>query len=241
MEIHNTAEDIVLRSVDDIFDEIERQGRPDRPCTCSQCRLDTACYVLNRIAPRYVISSRGVERAEQETIDRQQVEADIAALVYEGLERIAGALRPHFAHNSSTEGRMRGPDGPVFNFPTIVGRIFNGVNFEPLSDITLTFYKGKALAVMIDPNWQNPYSMVANTAGTFSFWPAPEACSKTGETRLFECSILAEAAGFEGLRHYFEISLTSEEHSTASFSMQRTIRLPDLYIFPPGDDEQGDL
>ncbi len=236
MEIHNTAEDIVLRSVDEIFDDIERQGAADRPCTCSQCRLDTACYVLNRVSPRYVISSRGVERAEQESIDRQQIEADVASLVYEGLQRIASARRPHFQHDSSNSGNRPAPVGPVFNFPTVVGRIFNGQNFEPLSDITLTFFKGASLAVMIDPNWQNPYSMVANTAGTFSFWPAPESCAKPGIAQLFSCSILAEAPGYESLRHFFELTLTSEEHSTASFSMQRTVRLPDLYIFPPGDE-----
>jgi competence protein ComFB len=70
MEIHNTTEDMVLSIVHDIFDAIEKEGKPDRPCTCYQCRLDTACYVLNRISPKYVVSSRGVARAESDTMEK---------------------------------------------------------------------------------------------------------------------------------------------------------------------------
>ncbi len=237
MEIHNGTEDIVLRMVNEICDVIEKEGKEDRPCTCYQCRLDTACYVLNRTAPRYVISSRGAVRVESEPILRQQEDADVVALIHEGLLKIAKSLRPHFDHNAAFREAPAPLEGPAFNLPTIMGRAFNGVNFEPLSDIEVTLLCGSKRAVMIDPNWQNPFRMIANTAGTFSFWPISEAAEAIGLTRKFEFTVIVAGNGFEELRHFFEIEVVSEAKATGSFSIQRTHKLPDLYLFPPGGDE----
>jgi competence protein ComFB len=236
MEIHNITDDIVLRTVNEIFDAAEKDASDDRPCTCSQCRLDTACYVLNRTAPFYVVSSRGVARAESEGIDRQQAEADVISLAYEGMLRIAKSKRPHFEHDSRSREKSAGK-GPWFNIPTIIGRVFNGSNFEPMSDIEVSLLKGSAEAEMIDANWQNPYRLVANTAGTFSFWPKPELAKSVGEVRKFEFAVIARASGLEELRHFFEIQVTGEAVAALSFSMQRTHKLPELYLFPPGNEE----
>ncbi len=236
MEIHNITEDIVLRTVNDIFDAAEKEASADKPCTCFQCRLDTACYVLNRTSPRYVVSSRGVARAESETIERQQAEADVISLAYEGMQRIAKSKRPHFDHDSSLREKPAA-EGPWFNIPTIIGRVFNGGNFEPMSEIEVSLLRGSSTAEMIDANWQNPYRLVANTAGTFSFWPKPEAAGGVGETRKFDFAVVARAPGFEELRHFFEIPVASEAVAALSFSMQRTFKLPDLYLFPPGEEE----
>ena len=237
MEIHNGTEDIVLRMVNEICDAIERDGKADRPCTCYQCRLDTACYALNRTAPRYVISSRGAVRVDSEPMVRQQEDADVVSLIHEGLQRVAKSLRPHFQHDAAMREAPASLEGPVFNFPTIMGRAFNGANFEPLSDIEVSlFCEGEPVA-MIDPNWQNPFRLFANTAGTFSFWPVSVSAKSVGETRKFEFTVVAAGNGFEELRHFFEIEVASEARATESFSIQRTFKLPDLYLFPPGGDE----
>jgi competence protein ComFB len=39
------------------------------------------------------------------------------------------------------------------------------------------------------------------------------------------------------LQHFFQISRVSENQVADSFSMQRTYKIPDLYLFPPGGDE----
>lgn len=239
MEIHNSTEDIVLRTVNEIFDEIERGGKADRPCTCYQCRLDTACYALNRTSPRYVVSSRGAVRAESETMVRQQEDADVVSLIHEGLQKIAKSRRPHFEHDAAVREAPTMVEGPAFNIPTIIGRIFNGANFEPMSDIEVTLLCAGKKATMIDPNWQNPYKLVANTAGTFSFWPTSEAAEAPSIARKFEFAVVASGNGFEELRHFFEIEVFSEPKAAGSFSMQRTFKLPDLYLFPPGDDEEA--
>ncbi len=237
MDIHNNTEDIVLRLVNDICDNIEKENKSDRPCTCFQCRMDIVCYVLNRCQARYVVSSRGVIRAETEDFEHQQTEADIATLAYEGLQRISKFRRPHFAHDGSKKDHIARWSGPAFNFPTIVGRVFNGVNFEPMRDIDIVLRKDSAVAKMIDPNWQNPFSLVPNTDGSFSFWPEPEPAKAEGDKMLGHFAVEVAAPGYETLRHFFDIDVVAEHSCAESFSLDRTLKLPDLYLFPPGDDE----
>ncbi len=240
MEIHNIVEDIVLDTVDQSYNELLKKGGPNLPCACAQCRLDTAAYVLNRVNPQYIVSSRGVERAEDINLERQQVEADIARLVFEGIQKIAHARRPHFKHNSSAETVENLPKGPVFNFPAIVGRVFNGLNFEPLAKVELTFFNGNEIAPMINPSWQNPYTLVSNSGGTYSFWPEPVKAREQGEERDFACSIKASSEGYESVNHFFDMKITSEERASTSYSMQRSLKLADIYLFPEAYDENID-
>jgi competence protein ComFB len=198
--------------------------------------MDAACYVLNRIAPRYVISNRGVARVEQGSIERQQIAADVTTLVYEGIKRVAHNQRKTADHNLKPEDEIMA-DAPVYNIPTIVGRLFNGVNFEPLSEVNVELRTDGDLVPMKDYNWQNPYTLVANTRGTFTFWPRPVLVETRGQRKNFEYSIHVEAAGFETLTHFFKIPMISDPVPVSSYSTSRTFKLPDLYMFPPGDDE----
>jgi competence protein ComFB len=236
MEIHNTTEDIVFAKVEAIFDSIAREGNPEDFCLCYQCRMDTACYVLNRIAPRYIVSNRGVARIEQENLERQQKDADIVALVYEGLKRINHNQRPNALHQGAAAPAII--NRPVFNIPTIVGRLFNGSNFAPMSNMKVELHRNGELVSMKDNNWQNPYSLVANTEGTFTFWPNPVPAEEADIHKIFEYSIRIEAPEFETLNHFFKIPVISEIQSAAVYSMGRTFKLPDLYMFPPGGDEE---
>jgi competence protein ComFB len=236
MEIHNTTEDMVFAKVETIFDSITREGNPENFCLCYQCRMDTACYVLNRTEPRYIISNRGVARIEQENLQRQQKDADIVALVYEGLKRINHNLRPNTLHQDSSAPAAL--NTPVFNIPTIVGRLFDGTNFAPLSGIRVELHRNGELVPMKDSNWQNPYNLVSNTEGTFTFWPSTIPAESADLHRTFEYSIKIEAPDFETLNHFFKIPVISEIQSAPSFSMGRTFKLPDLYMFPPGGEDE---
>ncbi|GHV70086.1 hypothetical protein AGMMS49928_16290 [Spirochaetia bacterium] len=238
MEIHNSTEDIVFAKVAEVFAAIEKEGLPAKFCTCSQCQLDTACYVLNRVEPQYIISHRGVARAEGEANKRQQKEADIAGLIYEGLRRINHNQRPNFDHDRSTgQDKVVTEKTPIFNIPTIVGRLFNGANFAPLSDIQVALRWNSCLMLMKNGNWQNPYTIIEKVQGTYTFWPIPIPAEKVDTQKIFEFSIHVEAPDFEPLNHHFQIPVTSELGSTDSYSIDRTFKLPDLYMFPPGDEE----
>jgi competence protein ComFB len=232
MKLHNINEDIVLSEVANIFNFIEANGNPEDICICAQCRLDTACYVLNRIEPYYIVSNRGVVRIAQESINRQQKNVDIITIIHEGIKQI-NKNRRMFSHGLYA-GSSVNMNRPVFNIPTIVGRVFNGLNFTPMEDIEVELRRNGDIVTMIDNNWQNPYQLSSHCAGAFNFWPMPIQAEDIGITRDFEFSVKIKTSNFGELNHAFKIPITSGIQPISAFSKERTFKLPDLYIFPIG-------
>ncbi|MDR3174263.1 MAG: late competence development ComFB family protein [Treponema sp.] len=237
MDIHNINEDAVFKAISEICDVVEKEDKAHNVCTCDQCRLDMACFVLNRIAPQYIISNRGAARVEQETIARQQLEADIVSLIHEGIKRINHNQRPYSSHTGSSDAGAVIANRPVFNLPTIIGRLFNGTNFEPMADIGVKLYQNDKLVNMKDKNWQNPFALVKNIKGTFTFWPESVPAEREDIQRIFNYSIVIEAPEMETIHHFFQMPVTSESVPVRSFSMNRIFKIPDLYMFSSGDDE----
>ncbi|MCL2243832.1 MAG: late competence development ComFB family protein [Treponema sp.] len=236
MDIHNTSEDIVVNAVQSIFEEIQSSGNSDDLCLCYQCRIDTICYALNRIAPHYIVSNRGLTRIEQTGITHQQAEADVTSLVYRGLRLVNHNMRPTAPHDGSTAASSK-HNLPVFDIPTISGRIFNGESFEPVVDIDVELTLDSDIVSMRNSNWQNPYRMVTSTPGAFSFWPAPITAYAPEAIQVFKFAIKVNSPDYEPLQHFFEISSTSRYHTPHSYALNRTFKLPDLYLFPPGEAE----
>jgi competence protein ComFB len=237
MDIHNTTEDIVFSSIRTIFDAIQHEGNPEGFCLCEQCQMDTVCYALNRMEPHYIVSNRGITRIEQDGIGWQQVEADIATLIYKGLRLVNHNQRPTAPHDGSTTPAST---GPAFDIPTIVGRLFDGVTFAPLAGVTVELRCNGELVLMRNLNWQNPFTLVANTPGTFTFWPAPVPAEAADVCKTFEYSLKIESPDYEPLVHFFKIpAAVSQIQTPYSYSMDRTFKLPDLYLFPPGEAEKN--
>ncbi len=229
MEIHNLMEDLVLSTVDELFDA-EAKGSSRSWCTCRQCRMDVACYVLNRLKPEYVLSSRGVAYSETDYGEKLQRVADVASLVKEGWAKINAAPRPNHDAAAPVEGRGSFA-GPVFNIRPIMGRLFNGATFEPIVDASVSLSDEGGLVRMMDGNWTNPYPLAKNTNGMFTFWPHPVGSRATGERRRFAFTVSASPEGFEELSHYFEMEVVSEAQPILQLSMQAAHRLQDLYVF----------
>ena len=239
MDIHNTTEDIVVSIVQNIFDELQNNNK-EKYCLCYQCRLDTICYALNRLEPHYIVSNRGLTRLEQAGITRQQVEADIVSLVYKGLRLVNHNLRPTAPHDGTHHHHhQQKSHNPVFDIPTIAGRLFNGVSFEPIIGVKLGLYRDGELVSMRNPNWQNPYDMVSSTPGAFSFWPAPIIAEAPEIDEVFKYTIKVDSPDYEPLNHFFNIPSVSRFHTPHSYTLNRTFKLPDLYLFPPGEAEQN--
>ena len=239
MEVHNTVEDLVISVVGQIFDAFEKDGNPGKFCTCDHCRMDVVCYTLNRLPPRYILSNRGASRVQNENFEWQQQTADITTLIHEGLKRVSHNQRPNFNHSSvSTEA---GPVSnlPVYNVPTIMGRVFNGDNFAPISAAVVELLWNGELVPMKDGNWQNPCHVVSNTEGNYSFWPAADVASGVNKRKIFEYTLRISAPGFETMNHFFKIPVASEIRLAGSFSLERTFKLPDLYLFLPGETEKN--
>ncbi|MBP7095991.1 MAG: late competence development ComFB family protein [Spirochaetia bacterium] len=230
MEIRNLMEDVVRQAVDELFDAEEKK-RALGFCTCYQCRLDVACYALNRTRPEYVISSRGVAHRDSVYVDKLQKQADVMTLVREGWERINASKRPHFEHAAGS-GAPAPIAGPAWNFPAIIGRLFNGSNFEPLAEVPIRLDGEDGPVRMVDPNWQNPCRIVGGTSGTFIFYPAPSKAEGAGARKTFRFSLEASIEGFEPLAHHFDLELVSDSSAVEALSMQRVHKIPDLYLFP---------
>jgi competence protein ComFB len=237
MDIHNTTEDIVFSSIKTIFSEIQKSGNVEKFCLCEQCQLDTVCYVLNRMEPHYIVSNRGITRIEQDSVTWQQVEADIASLIYRGLRVVNHNQRPTAPHDGSAVEAAG--TGPAFDIPVIVGRLFDGVTFAPLSGVTVRLCGSGGSVSMRNLNWQNPFTLVSNTPGTFTFWPAPVPAVAADIHETFEYSLKIEAPGYETLIHFFKIPTVSLVQTPYSYSLDRTFKLPDLYLFPPGEAEKN--
>jgi len=229
MNIHNQLEDEVLKKVNEIFNE-EEIGESAHFCTCHQCRLDVACYVLNRMTPLYTVSGRGLAHLESDYQDKLQREADIVSLIKEGIDHVSNAKRPHFPHADEKEEET--PEGPFYNFPQIVGRIFNSTNFEPVFDISVSLFFNKEPAKMVNPNWQNPCRIVSNATGVFSFWPYPQPADAKGLKREFELELAVDDPAVEPLRHYIKIALISSNEFLQYESGSRIYNVDDLYLVP---------
>jgi len=174
-----------------------------------------------------------------ETIEHQQRIADITTLIYEGLKRINHNQRPNFSHSGGENVSISDKNLPVFNIPTIIGRLFNGNNFAPLLEADVELLRDGVLVPMKDGNWQNPCHLVTHTEGNFSFWPAVVTAPQIDEHKFFEYTLKVSAPEFETLTHFFTIPVASEVQASASFTLKRTFKLPDLYMFHPGEAEQN--
>jgi competence protein ComFB len=240
MEIHNVSEDVVFNSVQKIFEIIRKEGNPEGFCLCEQCKIDTICYSLNRIMPRYIVSNRGITRIEQDWTGKQQAEADIATLIYKGLRVVNHNQRPTAIHDETVSEENKVLTEPAFYIPTIIGRLFDGETFAPLAGVTVELRSNGELVPMRNRNWQNPFTLVTNTPGAFTFWPAPVPAHALDVHGIFEYSIKVESQQYETLTHFFKIpAISSLLFSHSSAYTDRTFKLPDLYLFHPGEAEMN--
>jgi len=227
MRVHNLVKDLVVQKVEELFADLA-DPHVQALADDAGSKYDVICYVLNRTPPLYAVSGRGV--AHNETADYQlkvQRLADITRLAREGMESAAKNRRPRTEGNFGTNHQ-----GPFFNFPSIIGRMFNGVNFEPIHDTTVGLYQDGQLVKVIDPNWQNPYHLVVNTAGTYLFWPHPQE-ARTGETtRTIELELRVEDPRYEPLHYFFALTAQAEPEFVDFVNTTTSTRLKDLYLFP---------
>jgi len=238
MELHNASEDIVFKAMEEIFNSIAEAGNKERLCLCEQCRLDTVCYILNRIPPRYIVSSRGISHLEKDWSWKQQTKVDVATLAYKGLRLVNHNQRTTATHAVVQPPEKKSPDGHVFDIPTITGRLFDGKTFSPIADISVELWSRGKMVSMRNQNWQNPFTLSMKTPGTYTFWPASVPAEETDVNRLFDYYIKMEDPNYETMTHHFRVPAISDDKSSAQ-SSGKTFKLPDLYLFPPGDSDMS--
>lgn len=226
--IHNILEETVLKIVDEISDGDTAHETP-KYCTTDECRMDAACYVLNRIPQRYVSSARGQAHTDLEIGHDQQLFVDIVTLAHEGLRRVSSVKRSFYGDGASNVPLVTGPH---FYLPTIKGRFFNGESFQPIVDVPVYLMMNDAPVAMLDSRWPNPYEIVGNAAGTYLFWPTPIRAEHDDITQIFEFEIRVEHVGYESFHHFFSLERTSTAQIPDALEVTGEHRLPDLYLLP---------
>jgi competence protein ComFB len=231
MNVHNMMESIVLETVNEIFEDKRKEGF--EMVDCLQCRLDVACYVLNRIKPEYIISGRGLLHFEDNYHEHLQTKVDMVTLVNAGIKKVVKTKRSYY---NSKDTNKNISTRYMFNFPSIMGTALRGDTFVPVNDISVSLLFENTPAKMIDNTWQNPFSIVNSTHGSYTFMPEPVAADEEDEERLFHFEIRIEDEKYEPINHFFEFKLKSEKNIVTTFSIERTQKLEVLYLFEKGSE-----
>lgn len=228
MLIRNVMEDIVYSEVNKLFDAAKSRGDKWLVCDCMQCRLDCMCYALNRIEPYYIKSSRGLAYFFQlDDESGNQLIADVYSTIVEGMKIVQSRQRPHKCSYYEDSDAYDN----VFNFPVIRGRILDGKNFKPMSNVTVKLYCGTELVNQMEILWDNPYIISEKTAGTYAFWPKAEPSKETGEEKDFSFVLTAEKEGYDPVKTNFTISLKSEKNISRGFDLTKHYKMADISLF----------
>lgn len=235
MNVHNLMEDVVIKSVNTLYDRVKGENVAWLTCDCENCRLDTVSYVLNRIPPKYVVSGRGVTH-NAEYLASSQLLADVDSLALEGMRTVSSTKRPFHSENRNDcviQGDSAQPK-PAFNFFTFMGVVLDGNTFEPVPQAKITLKMDGKLAEMVDKTWSNPYIMVPSTKGVYSFWVKSIPAKESGERAYFNFSIEIEAEGYSESVYHFEVPIMSEEKVRQTLDSTYTLKIKDLVIFKKG-------
>ena len=228
MEIHNLIEDVVIRFLDEVLEE------KDDICKCHQCKLDMACFALNKIRPMYVVSSRGIIHSEAEKRESNQKDIDVMSVVIEAVNVVSKTRRHgETIKRDLPEQSNHDKNGFYFNFPHIIGRVIDTESFMPASDleIYLHYDTGTEPVKMMNSRWKNPVSIVEQMAGTFTFWPSSIKAEKKGIQKDFQLNIELKKEGYDTIRKYFEIRLISD-NSVPDFTFNNNVfHLDDIFLY----------
>ena len=232
MKIKNTLEDLVFNLTQSII----LNNKEDIPKT-NKFLLDVVCYVLNRIMPEYIISYRGLIYEEMELKYDTQKFTDIINLIYEAIRTIKNRRKEDFTENISEEIEWgysySEAKNYMFNFPQIVGQVFNSSNFEPIDG---------ALVLLIDINnnkiemanqlWENPVETSIRTNGIFTFWPKSISSNddSVSTEKSFQFKVVITKEGFLKEEKFINLKLKSEKILVNQIRRGDLVNLEPIYL-----------
>lgn len=228
MNVHNIMEEIVVQRINGLYDQVKKSSPTWLSCDCENCRLDTISYVLNRIAPKYVVSGRGATHSIS-TIEDGQVRADIDALGLEGIRIVSSTKRPY--HQTIKKDAVASTPTPVFNMPTFMGTVLDGTTFEPLTGATVVLKQDGKLVDMIDQTWTNPVKTFKSTQGSYSFWAKSVPAQKEGLNQRFSFTIEVSAPEYTDASYSFEVPVVSESSERTELNSTFSLKVKDIILF----------
>lgn len=230
MNIHNSMEDAVTQEVNSLYDTLKNEHITWLTCDCENCRLDTICYVLNRTQPKYFVSERGALHNTLD-MDDSQLKTDITALAMEGIRLINGSHRSK-GSSSIQPSTAESDEGKFFyNFPLIVGSVYNGENFEPLENAVITLKINNEPVTMADSTWSNPATTYKSTKGSYSFWPASIECGENDGTKVFSLTFEITGRNFVSTTYAIELPLVPEPARKTTLESAYSLKIKDIFLF----------
>jgi len=232
MRLKNTLEDLVYNLTDSIISSY-KEDIPKNP----KFKLDVVCYVLNRILPEYIISYRGLIYEEMELKYDSQKFTDIISLIYDAIRTIKSRRKEDISDNISEEIEWGytsiESEDYIFNFPQIIGQVFNSTNFEPIDGAEVLLvdeYNNKIN--MASSLWKNPIQTFVKTNGIFTFWPKSiKAENNSGPIeKVFRMKIIVSKEGFLKEEKFFSFNLKSERAIVNQIKRGDIINLEPVYL-----------
>jgi competence protein ComFB len=159
MPVTNLMKDIVINILDEVLKKEQVKN------INGNGRDDIIAYVLNRVQPRYVTSERGLLYGILESKYHVQQRVDILFLIYEAIYQI---LNRRDSNNAVKETIT--PEKSSY-LPHIVGQVLDETSLSIVPDVEVLMLFAGSPAVMVDSDWENPYTTIAATKGHFHFWP----------------------------------------------------------------------
>lgn len=229
MNVHNLMEEVIDYRINKLYEQVKNVKASWLTCDCENCRLDTISYVLNRIAPKYVVSGRGVLHAK-DVMEDPQIKADIDSIGLQGIRIVSTTKRP-FHSSTRKECSVDISKKTVFNFPTIQGTILEGNTFEPLIGASVTLKMMDKEVEMADLTWANPINTYASTKATYSFWPKALEAKTENESKKFSFTIEVTCPGYDDINYTFETTLAAENFVRKELDTTISLKIMDLVMF----------
>lgn len=233
MFFHNVMEEIMYKEVNRLYDEAKKNGEKWLVCDCIQCRVDSMCYALNRVKPRYIKSSKGLAYFFQVDFKMgSQFFVDISSVALEAMKVVQANRGPHTDEETEEVSSYKA----CFNFPTIKCKINNGNNLSPMNDVTVKLFLNDKLAEQMDVLWDNPCIVSCNMGGVCTFWPKPQKADEQGIAKDFNFVLVVEKENYESVRQTFSLNIVSAENVQENFDVTSCHEIKDIFMFEKAPD-----
>ncbi|HPS56823.1 MAG TPA: late competence development ComFB family protein [Spirochaetota bacterium] len=168
MEYFNLMELVVRDTVDEIL------GRDESLKSIKFQRNDIIAYVLNRIAPKYVTSERGIIHTRIENRIKFQEHSDILFLAYEAIDLF-------LKRRGSETGAAHPVDTRTNLLPYLIGEVLEETTLSIIPGLRVSLLHGESDAKLMEDGWKNPYEITKATRGYYHFWPEFDGAVMSGK------------------------------------------------------------
>lgn len=83
---------------------------------------------------------------------------------------------------------------------------------------------------MFNEMWENPFRLLPQVKGTYTFWHAPVATEKSGIQKDFNMVIEVRSESYEPTAKVFSITLLSENRLIDKINKENIIYIEDIFI-----------